>query len=258
MRTVLSTVTMDGIVVIGEGEKDNAPMLFNGENVGDGTPPLVDVAVDPIDGTTLTAQGRDNALSVIAVSERGSRCSIPARRTTWRRSPSVPTPSARSTSPPRRPRTCAGSPRPSGESVRDLTVVILDRPRHAELIDEVRAERRPDPADQRRRRLRRRSPPARPGAGVDVLIGIGGTPEGVISAAAAQVHGRRDAGPAVARRTTRSGGRSSPPASTSTAVLTTDDLVAATTASSPPPASPTARCSTACASTPAALTRRAS
>ena len=71
MRTVLSTVTMDGIVVIGEGEKDNAPMLYNGENVGDGTPPLVDVAVDPIDGTTLTAQGRTNALSVIAVSDRG-------------------------------------------------------------------------------------------------------------------------------------------------------------------------------------------
>ena len=72
MRTVLSTVTMDGIVVIGEGEKDNAPMLYNGEHVGDGTPPMVDVAVDPIDGTTLTAQGRTNALSVIAVSERES------------------------------------------------------------------------------------------------------------------------------------------------------------------------------------------
>ena len=72
MRTVLSTVTMDGIVVIGEGEKDDAPMLFNGERVGDGTPPLVDVAVDPIDGTRLTAEGRTNALSVIAVSERGS------------------------------------------------------------------------------------------------------------------------------------------------------------------------------------------
>ena len=72
MRTVLGTVTMDGIVVIGEGEKDNAPMLYNGEHVGDGTPPLVDVAVDPIDGTTLTAQGRTNALSVIAVSDRES------------------------------------------------------------------------------------------------------------------------------------------------------------------------------------------
>src|SRR5918999_4436676 len=72
MRTVLSTVSMDGDVVIGEGEKDHAPMLYNGEKVGDGTPPLVDVAVDPIDGTTLTAMGRTNALSVIAVSDRES------------------------------------------------------------------------------------------------------------------------------------------------------------------------------------------
>ncbi len=72
MRTVLSTVPMDGIVVIGEGEKDNAPMLFNGEKIGDGTPPLTDIAVDPIDGTTLTAQGRGGALAVIAVAERGA------------------------------------------------------------------------------------------------------------------------------------------------------------------------------------------
>jgi len=72
MRTVLSSVQMDGVVVIGEGEKDEAPMLFNGEKIGDGTPPMTDIAVDPIDGTTLTAMGRDNALSVIAVSERGT------------------------------------------------------------------------------------------------------------------------------------------------------------------------------------------
>src|SRR3954449_5923767 len=72
MRVVLSTVAMDGIVVIGEGEKDEAPMLFNGEQIGDGTPPAVDIAVDPIDGTTLTSLGRGNALAVIAVSERGT------------------------------------------------------------------------------------------------------------------------------------------------------------------------------------------
>ncbi len=72
MRPVLASIAMDGIVVIGEGEKDEAPMLFNGETVGDGTSPLVDVAVDPIDGTTLTALGRGNALAVIAVSERGT------------------------------------------------------------------------------------------------------------------------------------------------------------------------------------------
>src|ERR671921_925993 len=72
MRVVLQTVPMDGIVVIGEGEKDEAPMLYNGERIGDGTPPETDIAVDPIDGTTLTALGRPNALSVIALSERGT------------------------------------------------------------------------------------------------------------------------------------------------------------------------------------------
>src|SRR5437763_11359907 len=72
MRVILATVSMDGIVVIGEGEKDEAPMLYNGEQIGDGSPPLTDIAVDPIDGTTLTAKGRGNALSVIAVSERGT------------------------------------------------------------------------------------------------------------------------------------------------------------------------------------------
>src|SRR6478735_5935436 len=72
MAAVMSSVQMDGIVVMGEGEKDEAPMLFNGERIGDGTPPKTDIAVDPIDGTTLTALGKDNAISVIAVSERGT------------------------------------------------------------------------------------------------------------------------------------------------------------------------------------------
>src|SRR5512143_382434 len=72
MRLLLSTVDMDGVVVIGEGEKDEAPMLYNGERIGDGTPPAVDIAVDPIDGTTLTAKGRANAIAVIALSEQGS------------------------------------------------------------------------------------------------------------------------------------------------------------------------------------------
>src|SRR5699024_4215816 len=72
MRVVLDTVPMDGVVIIGEGEKDEAPMLFNGERIGDGSPPSVDIAVDPIDGTTLTALGRPNAISVIAVGEKGS------------------------------------------------------------------------------------------------------------------------------------------------------------------------------------------
>ena len=115
MRAVLSTVTMDGIVVIGEGEKDHAPMLYNGENVGDGTPPLVDVAVDPIDGTTLTAQGRTNALSVIAVSDRESMFD-PGPSYYMEKIAVGPRPSARSTSRRRRRRTCAGSPRPSGRT----------------------------------------------------------------------------------------------------------------------------------------------
>src|SRR5262245_58932853 len=182
MRSVLSTVTMDGIVVIGEGEKDHAPMLYNGEKVGDGTLPLVDVAVDPIDGTTLTAQGRTNALSVIAVSDRESMFD--------------PGPSYYmdkiavgpeclgsidiTASPTQNLRWIAKAKR---ESVRDLTVVILDRPRHADLIDEVRA------SGARIRLITDGDvygavAAGSVGSGVDVLMGVGGTPEGVISAAA--------------------------------------------------------------------------
>ena len=138
MRTVLSTVTMDGVVVIGEGEKDQAPMLFNGEQVGDGTPPLVDVAVDPIDGTTLTAQGRTNALSVIAVSERESM--FDPGPSVYMEKIAVGPDAVGSiditATPTQNLRWIAKAKR---ESVRDLTVVILDRPRHSDLIDEVRA-----------------------------------------------------------------------------------------------------------------------
>ena len=137
MRMSLSTVAMDGIVVIGEGEKDEAPMLYNGERVGDGSYPQVDVAVDPIDGTTLTAQGKTNALSVIAVADRGSMLdpgpsfymdkiavgpdSVGAIDITASATQNL--------------RWIAKSKR---EEVRDLTVIILDRPRHEELIREVR------------------------------------------------------------------------------------------------------------------------
>ena len=196
MRAVLSTVTMDGIVVIGEGEKDNAPMLYNGENVGDGTPPLVDVAVDPIDGTTLTAQGRTNALSVIAVSERESM--FDPGPSFYMEKIAVGPDAVGSiditATPSQNLRWIAKA---KGESVRDLTVVILDRPRHGELIDDVRASGA---------RIRLISDGDVYGAiaagsaqsGVDVLMGIGGTPEGVIAAAALEVHGRRDPGPVVA------------------------------------------------------------
>jgi fructose-1,6-bisphosphatase II len=187
MRAVLATVTMDGIVVIGEGEKDRAPMLFNGEQVGDGTPPLVDVAVDPIDGTTLTAQGRTNALSVIAVSDRESM--FDPGPSYYMEKMAVGPDAVGSiditATPSQNLRWIAKAKR---ESVRDLTVVILDRPRHADLIDEVRTSGA---------RIRLISDgdvygaiaAASPGSGVDVLMGIGGTPEGVISAAALKCMG---------------------------------------------------------------------
>ena len=111
MRTVLASVPMDGIVVIGEGEKDNAPMLFNGEKIGDGTPPLTDIAVDPIDGTTLTAQGRGGALAVIAVAERGAMFD-PGPCVYMEKLAVVRGPRARSTSAARRPRTSMRSARP--------------------------------------------------------------------------------------------------------------------------------------------------
>jgi len=187
MRKVLSTVAMDGVVVIGEGEKDHAPMLYNGEKVGDGTAPLVDVAVDPIDGTRLTAEGRTNALAVIAVSERGSMFD-PGPSFYMEKiavGPSAVGSIDITASPTQNLRWIAKS---KGEDVRDLTAVILDRPRHAALIDEVRA------AGARIRLIRDGDvygsiATAWPQAGVDVLFGIGGTPEGVITAAALKCMG---------------------------------------------------------------------
>ena len=182
MRTVLSTVQMDGIVIIGEGEKDEAPMLFNGERIGDGTPPHTDIAVDPIDGTTLTSLGRGNAISVIAVSERGTM--FDPGPCVYMQKIAVGPEAAGSiditASATQNLRWIAKAKR---ESVRDLTVMILDRDRHGELIAEVRATGA---------RIRLISDgdifgaiaTAWPEAGVDVLIGTGGTPEGVIAAAA--------------------------------------------------------------------------
>ena len=187
MRTVLSTVSMKGIVVIGEGEKDEAPMLFNGEIVGDGSAPLTDVAVDPIDGTTLTALGRGNALAVIAVSDRGTMfnpgpCVYMEKIAVG---PDAVGAIDITASPTQNLRWIAKAKR---ESVRDLTVVILDRPRHADLISEVRSTGA---------RIRLISDgdifggiaTAWPDAGVDVLFGIGGTPEGVVTAAALKCMG---------------------------------------------------------------------
>jgi fructose-1,6-bisphosphatase II len=187
MRIVLDTVPMDGIVVIGEGEKDEAPMLYNGERIGEGTPPETDIAVDPIDGTTLTALGRGNALAVIAVSERG---------TMFNPGPCVYMekiavgPEAVGAIDINRSATenLHAVAEAKGESVRGVTAVILDRDRHTDLIAEVRATG-----------ARIRLIPdgdvagaistAWPDTGADILFGIGGTPEGVIAAAALKCMG---------------------------------------------------------------------
>jgi fructose-1,6-bisphosphatase II len=178
---------MDGIVVIGEGEKDEAPMLYNGERVGDLTPPLADVAVDPIDGTTLTALGRGNALAVIAVSERGTM--FDPGPCVYMEKIAVGPEAAGLVDISRSPTdNIEAVARAKGESVRDITAVILDRPRHEKLIAEVRATG-----------ARIRLIPdgdvagaistAWAASGADILLGIGGTPEGVIAAAALKCMG---------------------------------------------------------------------
>ena len=187
MRRALSDVHMDGIVVIGEGEKDEAPMLFNGERVGDGSPPLCDVAVDPVDGTTLVSLGRGNALAVIAVSNRNSMYDPGA--CVYMNKIAVGSEAAGridiEASPTENLRRVAAA---KGEKISDLTAVILDRPRHDDLIAEVReagARIRLIPDGDVAGALST----AWPESGADILFGIGGTPEGVISAAALKCMG---------------------------------------------------------------------
>ena len=179
MRQLINTVSMDGVVVIGEGEKDRAPMLYNGEQVGDGSGPKCDVAVDPIDGTRLTANGMPNAISVIAVSARGSMYDPSA---VYYMTKLVTGPEAASVvdidAPPAA--NVAAVARAKGCSASDVTVVILDRPRHADLISDVRA------AGARIKLLTDGDVAgaimaARDGTGIDLLLGIGGTPEGVLA-----------------------------------------------------------------------------
>jgi fructose-1,6-bisphosphatase II len=187
MRTVLSTVAMDGIVVIGEGEKDEAPMLYNGERLGTGEPPPTDIAVDPIDGTTLTALGRGGALAVIAVSERGTMfnpgpCVYMEKVAVGPEAAGVIDLSLPVED------NLAAIAAAKHEQVRDVTAVILDRPRHAELIASVRA------AGARIRLISDGDvagaiSTAWPESGADVLFGIGGTPEGVLAAAALKCMG---------------------------------------------------------------------
>jgi fructose-1,6-bisphosphatase II len=187
MRTLVSTVSMNGVVVIGEGEKDEAPMLFNGERVGDGTGPEVDIAVDPIDGTTLTAKGMPNAIAVLAATERGAMFDPSA---VFYMDKLVTGPEAADFVDINAPvsvniRRVAKAKRSTPE---DVTVVILDRPRHEGLIDEIR---------QTGARIKLISDgdvagsilALREGTGIDLLLGVGGTPEGIISACAVKCLG---------------------------------------------------------------------
>ena len=223
MRTLINTVSMDGVVVIGEGEKDKAPMLFNGEEVGDGSGPACDVAVDPIDGTRLTANGMPNAISVLAVSARGSMYD-PSAVFYMRKLVTGPAaadvvdieaPVAHNIAKVAKAKSC---------SPHDVTVVILDRARHAELISEVRA------AGARIQLITDGDVAgaimaARDGTGVDLLLGTGGTPEGIIAACAIKclggtIQGRLAPRDDVEREKALAAGHDL------SRVLTTDDLVA--------------------------------
>ncbi|MGH9189476.1 MAG: class II fructose-bisphosphatase [Acidimicrobiales bacterium] len=187
MRVLLNTVAMRGVVVIGEGEKDEAPMLYNGEQLGLGTPPEVDIAVDPVEGTTLTALGRANAISVIAASDRGTM--FDPGPCFYMMKIAVGAEAAGSIDINRPPtENLKAVAKAKGASVRDVTAVVLDRPRHDDLIAEIRA------AGARIRLIQDGDvaggiSTAWPEAGADILFGIGGTPEGVITAAALKCMG---------------------------------------------------------------------
>jgi fructose-1,6-bisphosphatase II len=182
MRRLINTVSMDGVVVIGEGEKDQAPMLYNGERVGDGDGPECDVAVDPIDGTTLNAKGMPNAIAVIALAERGAMYDPSAvfymekLVTSAEAADQVDITASVE-------HNIKAVARAKGSKPSEVTVVILDRPRHENLVREVR---------DTGARIKFISDgdvagaimAVRPDTGVDLLLGVGGTPEGIIAACA--------------------------------------------------------------------------
>jgi fructose-1,6-bisphosphatase II len=182
MRHVLESVSMDGVVVIGEGEKDEAPMLFNGEHIGDGTPPQVDIAVDPLEGTRLTALGMPSALAVIALSERGTMFS-PGPIVYMEKMAGGPEIADLLDLDRPLPETLALIAERKEIDIRDVMVVMLDRERHQDAMKEVRE------AGARVRLIMDGDVSAAmlavsDNSPVDLLWGIGGTPEGVISAAA--------------------------------------------------------------------------
>ncbi len=187
MRMLLETVSMDGVVVIGEGEKDEAPMLYNGEKIGDGSPPQVDIAVDPLEGTELCAKGLPNAIATIALAERGAMfdpgpCVYMLKMATSRDLADL-----------------LDLDRPLGETLRlmakqkgvpvgDIVVIMLDRPRHEDAMKEIRevgARIRLIPHGDVSAALAA----VTEGSPVDLLYGIGGTPEGVLAAAAIKCTG---------------------------------------------------------------------
>jgi fructose-1,6-bisphosphatase II len=187
MRLMLDTVRMDGIVVIGEGEKDEAPMLYNGERIGDGSPPQVDIAVDPLEGTTLAAEGSPRALAVMALSERGTMfdpgpCVYMLKmavQPAYAHLLDLDRPLAE---------TLELIAREKGTGVEDVTVMMLDRDRHKDAVAEIRR------AGARIRFIQHGDVSAallavQPESPVDLLWGIGGTPEGVLSAASIKCMG---------------------------------------------------------------------
>ena len=182
MRTLISTVGMRGVVVIGEGEKDNAPMLYNGEEVGGGTGPECDVAVDPIDGTTLAAKGMANAIAVMAVAPRGSMYDPSA---VFYMEKLVTGPEAAHVVDIRYPvaENIHQVAKAKGSAAEDVTVVLLDRPRHGKIVEEIRATgariKFITDGDVAGAIMA-----ARADTGIDLLLGIGGTPEGIIAACA--------------------------------------------------------------------------
>jgi fructose-1,6-bisphosphatase II len=187
MRHVLDGVAMDGVVVIGEGEKDEAPMLYNGERIGNGEPPHTDIAVDPIDGTTLTALGRGGAIAVIAVADRGSMFN-PGPCVYMEKIAVGPAGAGVVDIRQSVAENLTALAKAKGTTVRDLTAVVLDRPRHDDLIEEIRsagARIRSIPDGDIDAAIQTASPEA----GSDIMFGIGGTPEGVIAAAALKCMG---------------------------------------------------------------------
>jgi fructose-1,6-bisphosphatase II len=187
MRQLIGTVSMNGIVVIGEGEKDEAPMLFNGEEVGNGDGPDCDVAVDPIDGTTLMAKGMPNAIAVMAVAERGTMYDPSAvfymeKLVTGHAAADLVDITASVAY------NVQAVAKAKGAAVEDVTVCILDRPRHDDLVHQVRE------AGARIKFITDGDVAGAvmactDGTGVDLLLGIGGTPEGIITACAVKCLG---------------------------------------------------------------------